>query len=195
MNFLKKNIKWIILVIILMIIVSGVSAYATSTYLASQVVYKDGKTVANALDDLYRNKKETSDDEIKIIENGQQSLEKYYKNFNVNVALSKKLLWTNSNPTGAFAEQTISLDLSGYQYAIIDCRFDSNNEGTYYKTIIEIGQSGNASSNLLNGYVTTRRDVSTSNSGITFSIGKWSDSNGTHTGTTQCIPYHIWGLK
>ena len=53
MKLLKKNIKWIILVIILMIIVSGVSAYATSTYLASQVTYKDGKSVADALNYLY----------------------------------------------------------------------------------------------------------------------------------------------
>ena len=57
MEILKKNIRWIILVIILMIIASGVSVYATSTYLASQVNYtkKDGTTitVSDALNDLY----------------------------------------------------------------------------------------------------------------------------------------------
>lgn len=50
MEILKKKI---ILVIVLMIVVSGVSVYATSTYLASQVTYKDETSVADALNDLY----------------------------------------------------------------------------------------------------------------------------------------------
>ena len=49
----KRNIKCIIIVIILMIIVSGVSVYATNTYLASQVTYKEDKSVEEALNDLY----------------------------------------------------------------------------------------------------------------------------------------------
>ena len=57
MKYFKKNIKWIILVIVLMIIVSGVSVYATTTYLASQVNYikQDGTTVtvSDALNELY----------------------------------------------------------------------------------------------------------------------------------------------
>ena len=53
MGYLKKNIKWIILVIVLIIIASGISVYATTTYLANQVIYKDGKTVEEALNDLY----------------------------------------------------------------------------------------------------------------------------------------------
>ena len=43
----------IALVIVLIIIVSGASVYATSAYLASQVTYKDGKNVEQALNDLY----------------------------------------------------------------------------------------------------------------------------------------------
>lgn len=57
MRIVKKNIRWIILVIVLMIIVSGISVYATSTYLASQVTYKEGKTVEQALNDLYSKSK------------------------------------------------------------------------------------------------------------------------------------------
>ena len=57
MGVIRKNIRWIILVIILMIIVSGVSVYATNTYLASQVTYKDGKTVEEALNELYNKQK------------------------------------------------------------------------------------------------------------------------------------------
>ena len=43
----------IITIIILIIIASGISVYATATYMASQVTYKDGKTVEQALNDLY----------------------------------------------------------------------------------------------------------------------------------------------
>ena len=52
MGFLKKNIKWIVLVIVLMVIVSGVSVYATSRYLASDISY-NSTNVASALNDLY----------------------------------------------------------------------------------------------------------------------------------------------
>ena len=67
MEFWKKNIKWIILVIVLLIIASGISVYATSTYLASQVTYtKDGETmsVAEALNELY----EKNENSIKNID-------------------------------------------------------------------------------------------------------------------------------
>lgn len=53
MKFMKKNLKWIITIILIIIIASGISVYATATYLASQVTYKNGKTVEQALNDLY----------------------------------------------------------------------------------------------------------------------------------------------
>lgn len=53
MEFLKKNHKLIIGIIIGSILLSGISVYATSRYLASQVSYKDGKSVEDALNDLY----------------------------------------------------------------------------------------------------------------------------------------------
>ena len=57
MEILKRNTKWILGVIVLVVLVSGVSVYATTTYLASQVTYKDGKTVEEALNELYKNAK------------------------------------------------------------------------------------------------------------------------------------------
>lgn len=53
MNFVKKNYKLIIGTIIGIILISGISVYATSQYLASQVTYRDGKTVEEALNELY----------------------------------------------------------------------------------------------------------------------------------------------
>ena len=55
MKNLKKNLKWIIAIIGVIIATAGISAYATSQYLASQVDYnKNGQEkVSDALDDLY----------------------------------------------------------------------------------------------------------------------------------------------
>ena len=58
MNFLKKNYKLIIGIVIGAILISGISVYATGQYLASQVDYttsKNGniKNVEQALNDLY----------------------------------------------------------------------------------------------------------------------------------------------
>ena len=55
MNFVKKNYRLIIGIIIGAILISGISVYATGQYLASQVEYnKNGQAkVSDALDDLY----------------------------------------------------------------------------------------------------------------------------------------------
>ena len=54
MNFIKKNFKLIVGIIIGAILISGISVYATGQYLASQVIYKNGKNVEQALNDLYK---------------------------------------------------------------------------------------------------------------------------------------------
>ena len=58
MNVLKNSIKWIVLIIIFIVISSGISVFATSTYFANQVNYTTNKnteirTVEEALNDLY----------------------------------------------------------------------------------------------------------------------------------------------
>ena len=58
MKIFKNNVKMIFGFIIVAIIASGISVYATTTFLASQVTYKDGKSVAEALDELYAEKQE-----------------------------------------------------------------------------------------------------------------------------------------
>ena len=55
MNFVKKNIKWIIVIIVSIIIASSITVYATS-YLAKDITYKDGKNVEQALNELYGRK-------------------------------------------------------------------------------------------------------------------------------------------
>ena len=59
MKFLKEKKGIIISFIIGVILASSIAVYATG-YLASQVTYKDGKTVEYALNDLYANMQELS---------------------------------------------------------------------------------------------------------------------------------------
>ena len=96
MKFIKNNLKVIIGFIIGVILASSITVYAYS-YLASDISYtRDGtniKSVEEALNELYRNKKETSDDTKSITANGEQELDKYYKKLNVNVYTNDDLTY------------------------------------------------------------------------------------------------------
>ena len=85
MKKLKQKKGIIISFIIGVILASCITAYATS-YFAKDVTYKDGKSVEEALNELYKSEKETSDEIKNITLNGEQTLDKYYKNINVNVS-------------------------------------------------------------------------------------------------------------
>lgn len=97
MGFLKKNLKVIILVVIGVLLASCLTVYAVIT--ANNVIYTDNQTVEEALNDLYKNKKETSDETQTITTNGNHTLDKYYKNLDVNVenknvAFPSAIAWT-----------------------------------------------------------------------------------------------------
>ena len=50
----------------------------------------------------------------------------YVNNSNGGGSLAAELLWTNENPSSAFAEQTIELDLSSYKKIIISLMSSAN---------------------------------------------------------------------
>lgn len=88
MNFFVKNIKLILVILLVIIFVGGVSVYATYSYFATNVSYMKGGveiSVAEALNELYKNKKETTDETKEINASGEYTLDKYYKNINVDV--------------------------------------------------------------------------------------------------------------
>lgn len=90
---IKKNIKLILGIILSMILVSGISVYATYNYFATDVIYiRNGHemSVEEALNELYENKKETTEETKEITTNGEQILDKYYKKLNVNILSDKK---------------------------------------------------------------------------------------------------------
>ena len=104
MNFIKKNIKLIIGIIIGAILISGISVYATSTIMANQVTYKNGKTVEQALNELYGRKVKilkigdydsSQDREIDIAAILPDDYSKLTKNNFV--ITNAKMNWTTSN--------------------------------------------------------------------------------------------------
>ena len=109
-------------------------------------------------------------------------------------ALRPVLLWTNENPTAAFAAQTISLDLSEYKYVIIVVKQNTN--GDYYprcNIILPVSASYE------NGWEPT---IGTNGSKINRLVmvdlnGIWiSDATGSSgTYNNVDIPYKIYGIK
>lgn len=202
MKFLKRNLKVVVAFVIGLVLTSGITVYATVTYMinAENVMYKDDKTIEYALNDLYNNKKETSNEVININTNGEQELEKYYKNINVNVVnpVNITLLWTNSNPNGAFAAQTISLNLSSYTAVLIDTTYGynglSSSDCLKQRTYVNVGTSSVVTGTQSAKYATTLREVTVSTSGVTFSTGKFY--NGSNVSSNNwAVPLHIWGVK
>lgn len=61
MKFINRNIKKIIILIIIIVMTSGISVFATYKYFANEVKYTNDKSVAQALDELYANKNNTEE--------------------------------------------------------------------------------------------------------------------------------------
>lgn len=101
-----------------------------------------------------------------------------------------KLLWENSSPSSNFSAQTIPLDLSSYDGALIIARIATNSDatGAFFGFI---GQEPTitikgATSNTIYG----RRSI-ISNSGVEFLQGY----AGATSGSGNAIPIQIYGIK
>lgn len=100
----------------------------------------------------------------------------------------KKLLWTNSNPTTAFAAQTISLDLSDYD--IIEMKYQRTiSEQSTLTIIIHLGERGVAY--YINGTVIGDRRVDVSTTGISI-LDCYSNNT---VNNEFLIPLKIYGIK
>ncbi len=128
MGFIKKNIKLIVGIMVGTLLVSGISVYSTYIYFANEIKYTNDMSVADALNDLYKNKKETSDTELEITENGKQTLEKYYKNLNVNVpspSINFNLINDSNNTANGTAIFIFPIDQYKY-FKILNLTKDDN---------------------------------------------------------------------
>lgn len=110
------------------------------------------------------------------------------------------LLWTNPNPTSAFAAQTLSIDLSGYESIIIQAK-GWQPVTTYTPLKILIPKDGKqhtiiGNQNDFDGKMSTyeytwyARGVTVTDDSIVFTTGYVTGSS---TGTGACIPLEIYG--
>ena len=102
-----------------MLLVSGISVYATLSFTAGDIEYTKSGTntkisVANALNELYQNKKETTDNVRNITQNGSVQLDKYYKNLNVNVPIPAGYVAPSGTKT--ITTKANNIDVKNYQY-------------------------------------------------------------------------------
>lgn len=115
-------------------------------------------------------------------------------------AISTTLLWENASPASGFDAQTISLDLSEYQFVLI--YFDTHAttgtfKGYYSSTIAKVGKPGLQCNNGEAGtYIITRAFAVTTN-GIEFTLAFYAKTYaGELKNTPNClVPYQIYGIK
>ena len=105
--------------------------------------------------------------------------------------LRMDLLWKNASPTSSFAAQTVSLDLSEYDMCIV-CFKDSTN----VTLLVPKGMGGKAYLPAQDTSYQWARDVSISNTDVTFGDGKRFNSiQEQWTYNSNMIPTQIYGIK
>ena len=123
-----------------------------------------------------------------------------------NSGLKTDLLWTNANPTSAFASQTINVNLSNYkQTAIIYNTYGSGLQ-RFNTSIITIGinhilngtgSDGGTDSTFTGTLYNTLRSVTATSSKISFGSGyiKFINSSSISKDDNAIIPRMIYGIK
>lgn len=108
------------------------------------------------------------------------------------VDLSPVLLWTNPNPTSAFAAQTVSLNLTEYAGVIVE--FINKGEANNIRSRVYAKKSDFGTYPIGAGFVSTnayaRNIVAVSDTGVEF-----SEAVTTSTNNDFVIPMKIYGVK
>lgn len=109
----------------------------------------------------------------------------------LNVGMSMTLLWTNVDDESAFAAQTLSLSLGGYDAVLIKFKLTASGS-IYANTIGFVGEQTTLySSNASTTSYTYKRYATISTSDITFTTGY----RNTTSGTSYAVPCEIYGIK
>lgn len=109
-------------------------------------------------------------------------------------------LWENASPSSAFAGQTISVDLSGYDLVAVCGLYATNNavQTWSFVSVPPSAPSGEYRVGWLYHYVNyrQRRDVVVYTDGILFGNGNEAPFSGDlYTNNLVMIPYRIYGIK
>lgn len=108
-------------------------------------------------------------------------------------------LWVNPNPSSSFAAQTVSLDLSGYDYILMRCKYHYSDTATddNFASLWLPSDTRNQvllSVNNVNGYLkfggsnNYSRMVNVSTTGVTFGVATTNHND-------YCIPISIYGVN
>lgn len=114
----------------------------------------------------------------------------------------RTLLWTNSSPTSSFAEQTVSLALSGYRAVDIVYKLFANQQYDVTGQIVYLNDqtitiSASGSAGFFSGAITLMaRAASMASTGVHFSAGSLASTSTTWAVDNRpLIPYKIYGIK
>lgn len=101
-------------------------------------------------------------------------------------------LWENNSLTSNFAAQTVSLNLSGYDAVYVEAIRSTEDNTISGRTRVSVGGLPGYLMGTTNQFALTRRSVSATAAGVTFS---GFNSANTTNGASNEIPYRIYGIK
>lgn len=101
-------------------------------------------------------------------------------------------LWENKKLTDNFPAQTIALDLAGYDCVYVEAVRSTEDNKISGRTRVSVGGLSGYLMGTTNQFALTRREVSATTTGVTFS-GFYSAN--TSNGSSNEIPYRIYGIK
>ena len=112
----------------------------------------------------------------------------------VNTGTKLVPLWTNPSPTSSFAAQDVSVDLSPYDWFVVETRWSTTSDLVLPLEMFEVDENrhmvwmGNNSSNRTGGRVFT---YSVANQEISFEGGYYNGS----ASNAYVIPLAVYGVK
>ena len=126
----------------------------------------------------------------------------WVKSLDENNGIQMKKLWQNASPTSNFAAQTINLDLSEYDYVLIEIKSYVNYSFTENQ-LVRVGAEDYITAKYdiqsQTSYITlTSRLATVTNTGIVFTQGcakYMSASSPAGVNASYCIPVRIYGIK
>lgn len=102
-------------------------------------------------------------------------------------------LWVNPSPAASFAAQTVSVDLSIYDFYTVRCMQSTGNQRTTGFFFCPVDEVVNNYQAVNNSGVISSRQFSYSISDKEISFGNARNNGSQDNGF--CIPYDIWGIK
>lgn len=104
----------------------------------------------------------------------------------------QKLLWTNASLTTNFTAQTIALNLSGYDSVYVEAVRSTDSNVISGRTIVSVGGLPGFLVGTTNELTMIRREVKATTTGLV--VSAYQSAN-TSSGTSNEIPYRIYGIK